>query len=133
MKAQGMPINMIVMIVLALLVLVVVAGFFMTGTGTLFGGIAQQGGQASAQAELSAFRSSCQTWCMSMNSMYAPGDEIKGTLYCKTTRDLPSFGLTGVHCYNDNVLGDNGCRITLGNGQQVTITGDICENGIPES
>ena len=129
MKAQGMPINMIIIIVLALLVLVVVAGFFMTGTGTLFGGIAQQGGQASAQAELTAFRSSCQTWCMSMNSMYSQGDDISDTLYCTSTRNLTAYGVDEAYCYDTLVYGSN-CRITLRDGTLVAIDGDDCENGI---
>lgn len=89
-KGQGLPLKTIVVGALALLVLVLVSGFFIPSVGRMFQrmvGIGQQPGQ-----EVSNFRSNCENWCSQLKASYddATDSAIQYSAYCTEYRNLSS-------------------------------------------
>ena len=89
-RAQGLPLNAIVLAVIAIIVLVLVVIFATGGLSKLFGGITTVGGQTS---DLGTAQVACQSAC---NSLKVGASEamFKSSSYCtkRYTIDLNSNG-----------------------------------------
>jgi len=118
MKAQGLPINFIVIAALAILILILAAGFVVAG-GSSFG----------RAVSPETMRSSCQTWCNDLesyttnnvNTAPASGEAISGpTGYCSKNLAVKGIGSgtcgdledkLGVSCYVTFEDGSS-CRVS---------------------
>ena len=107
-KAQGLPLNLIVLAAIAALVLVLVIAFTVGGSGTFFGKI-YKGGTTAVGDELTVVKSTCTSLC-DQAKLATTDAAYKGSSYCKRTFnvDLDSSGATGGFDVNGNVkAGDN--------------------------
>ena len=110
-KAQGLPVNMIVLTALALLVLVVVGAFFISGFG-----------QASSSVNIvNATQADCQSICQGLVSSAYNYDECVG--YDSNTGEYTGFGATSRALEYVCTCADNygGCTVTLRDGSSCMI------------
>lgn len=125
MKAQGLPINFIVIAALAILILILAAGFVIAG-GAAFGGAV-----GPEQA-----RSTCNSFCV--NSQRSAADVYDSTLitnwktgikdggsyeqrFCTATFDVKGYA-PNTTC--SDLVGT--CLVTFGDGTTFAMTGDAC-------
>lgn len=97
MKGQGLPINTIVLAVLALLVLVILAAIFVPGFRSLLVGILMP-----APGNVDQFRMTCENqWCPALDYQVGNITEVKNFDWCKRTFQLykPSDCPTLERCY----------------------------------
>ncbi|MCW1296346.1 MAG: hypothetical protein OH319_01555 [Candidatus Parvarchaeota archaeon] len=144
-KAQGLPLNAIVLGILALLVLVVVGAAWIVGGGNIFRGFSQII-RGQTPGTLTQAQASCQQLCTNIKTGVVPNIEsIPRTDYCTKTFDLsqqnPSYAVNE-HCYGSEsglvdsrnspvtteVL-DIPCTITLTNGSSVILDATCCTGG----
>ncbi len=94
-KAQGLPLNLIVLAAIAALVLVLVIAFTVGGTGTFFGKI-YKGGTTAVGDDLTVVKSTCTSAC-DQAKLATTEAAYKGSTYCKRTFnvDLDSSGAIG--------------------------------------
>ncbi len=108
MKAQGLPVNMIVLVALALLVLVVVGAFFISGFG-----------QASSSISIvNKTQADCQSICQGLTTAafnYDDCDALKETQQAMSYMDDPGEGC-------DYQYGT--CTVTLRNGESCEISNE---------
>ena len=134
MKAQGLPLNTIVLGALAVLVLVILAAVFVPGVGGMFRTMFGMSPDA---------YTTCETYCTAMNNKYSTAgtaiSAVGGSAYCRTT-DWDGDGATvipagGVNAGdNENCVtgsGDgaykNDCRITLTDGVTTSTNAIACD------
>ena len=114
MKAQGLPINFVVIAALAILILILAAGFVIAG-GTSVG--AAMGPQQS--------RNTCSGFCTTMQNtamgVYNPIDyNWTGSKWCDSSFDVQGVG-TGKKCYELTQ-----CMVTYGDGTTEMISAGKC-------
>ena len=111
MRAQGLPVNMIVLVALALLVLVVVGAFFISGFGQATSGI----------SVVNKTQAQCQSICQGLTTSafnYDDCDALKATQQAKEYMGLSETGGDGC----DYQYG--ACTVTLRNGKECLITNE---------
>jgi hypothetical protein len=147
MKAQGLPINTIVLVLVGLLVLVVVVAMWIGGGGRLFGGLSSVVG-GGTPVELSTATSLCQSYCSNLGSMsFSDIRLINSTDWCVKTFDLSrqsSDYPVNDHCYsgetaatglrkadgtNANEILGVSCSLRLANGTVCTTLTRTCCTG----
>ncbi len=109
-KAQGMPVNMIVLTALALLVLVVVAAFFITGFGQASGSI----------QTVEKSQADCQGYCQSLS--------ISAFNYASCA-ELYAAGAGPAKNYIDNCDEYGSCRVSIRGGKSCVCGPTACVNG----
>jgi hypothetical protein len=136
-KAQGLPLNAIVLGILALLVLVVIGAAWIVGGGNIFRGFSQII-RGQTPGTLTQAQASCQQLCTNIKTgVIATVGDIQRSDYCTRTFDLsqqnPSYPVND-HCYgretglrdqtgasNATEVLDVPCTVTLTNGSSVPI------------
>jgi len=105
MRAQGLPINFIVLAALAILILILAAGFVIAGGSSVGGALGPQ--QVS---------NTCRGYCTTMandlsNKMSSPEPILSGYMYCKAEFDVTGVG-TGKTCNDMGIK----CTVTYNDG-----------------
>jgi len=110
-KAQGLPLNLIIIAIIAALVLVLIIAFTIGGFGFSFGKIFQTG-QVVVGEDIDIARTACSGYCDSAkNSFTTTG--FKASQYCTKTFNIdkdgdgelnPDAGEVGIACWEDNIL-----------------------------
>jgi len=134
-KAQGLPLDLLVVGTLAILVLVVVGGAFMAGGSNIFGGIASFYGSQTGGAELNNYRNRCNQECNNLkmttyDSELAAEEAAKNSLFCSLNWDTTKFsGVKEDYCYGDTITEKIKltCTISYLSGT-LSITSDIFKN-----
>jgi hypothetical protein len=146
-KAQGLPLNAIVLGILALLVLVVIGAAWIVGGGNIFRGFSQII-RGQTPGTLTQAQASCQQLCTNIKTgVIATVGDIQRSDYCTRTFDLsqqsPSYAVNE-HCYggetgttlkdqNGNAVTtdvlDVPCTVTLTNGSAVVLNANCCTTG----
>jgi len=135
-KAQGLPLNVLVLGALAILVLVVLGGAFMVGGGSIFANIARFLMPHVGGAELNSMRQTCEGYCTNLQGRaYSSPDEAKNSarnnLFCLQYYNTTAYqGTDEDHCYPQTPTQGNDllsitCTITTATGT-VTIGEDEC-------
>ncbi len=98
-KAQGLPINLIILAIVAALVLVIVVAFTVGGTSNVFGKISKS--SAVVGGDFEAVRATCKSFCDRAQSLSSTDDWVKSQ-YCARTFsvDLDRDGKTGTFDQN---------------------------------
>lgn len=113
MKAQGLPLETIVLGALAVLVLVILAAVFIPGVGNMFRSIFGLAPNA---------YSNCQTTCTGLSNVYSSietaGTAAENSAYCDDPE--PTVDTATDTCF-DYVTA---CTVTLSGGATITITAD---------
>ena len=141
-KAQGLPLNAIVLGILALLVLVVIGAAWIVGGGNIFRGFSQII-RGQTPGTLTQAITSCEQLCTNirMGVISSPAD-IQRSEYCTRTFDLsqqnPTYAVNE-HCYGgETTLKDKtgapvttdvldvACTIQLTNGSSVIVNSTCC-------
>jgi len=120
-RGQGLPLNTIILLKLALLVLVFIVLFATGAFGTLFGQTKSVAG--ATETDIVAAQTKCSQWCLqSQNSKTE--EEWTNSKFCKDTQLLDTNGdgtAENYNCYE--TTGDNPiaatCSTTIG-GEQFT-------------
>jgi len=115
-NAQGMPVNMIVLTALALLVLVVVAAFFITGFGQASGSI----------QTVEKSQADCQGYCQSL-SISAFNYADCASLYIAASGTIPSSGPGKNYVETCDQYG--ACRVSIRGGKSCVCGPTACVNG----
>jgi hypothetical protein len=122
-NGQGLPLNLIVLAIVAALVLVLVIAFTIGGAGTAFGRIGKTGTAATGE-EIDTIRAACRQACsVTQNSLTATG-EWTTSAYCGKTLsvDLDGDGTlepanqagqreTGLKCWQSPIA--VGCSVSI--------------------
>ncbi len=95
---------MIIIIIMALLVLIVIGVFFMTGGSQLFGQISTVGAGATGGSDLTALRTSCQQACNELNLMVYSEQDVTDSRYCTLSLDIADETGTPRTTYCEAVL-----------------------------
>lgn len=108
-KAQGLPMNALVLGALALLVLIALTTMWVSGGGSIFAGFGQIIGGATPSTRSQA-RLSCQAACEDLKSAKPEWDgalSLSSYKYCKLTFDLSKelTGATAGKCYDEDGTG----------------------------
>jgi hypothetical protein len=105
-SGQGLPLNLIVLAIIAALVLVVTIAFTVGGAGTTFSKIGKTATAATGD-ELETVRASCRSACDSSRFGLSSTSEWANSAYCKkaTSLDLNGDGSigtteTGLRCWS---------------------------------
>ena len=125
MKAQGLPINFIVIAALAILVLILAAGFVIAG-GSAFGGAVgpEQARSTCNNFCVTAQRSAGNLYNTSQMDSFKIGVNATGTYeqkFCTAKFDIKGIG-TGVTC--TTLVGS--CLVTFGDGTTFSINAAAC-------
>lgn len=127
-RGQGLPLNTIILAILALLVLVFVVLFATGAFGTLFG--QTQDVAEATETSIVATQTKCSQWCLQAQSSGTNLD-WENSKFCKETQLLDTNGdgeAEPYHCYETGITSENPtgknpiaatCSTTLG-GKQVT-------------
>ncbi|MBI2040826.1 MAG: hypothetical protein HYT16_01865 [DPANN group archaeon] len=102
-KAQGLPINLIILAIIAALVLVLVVAFTVGGASNIFGKISK--GSKVIGGDLETTRAACKSFCDRIQSVSSIDDWTKGQ-YCVRSfaLDLDSDGKSGGFDVNGGAL-----------------------------
>ncbi len=121
-KAQGLPLNLIILAIIAALVLVLVLAFTIGGAGTIFAKIFKTGTTAVGE-DLDVVRTTCQSLCD--QAQITDASQQPGSNYCQKTFD--------VDIDQDGSLGDTDETKELGlkcSDTEIGTTCDVtCETG----
>ena len=99
-KAQGLPLNMIVLAVIAALILVLVIAFTIGGAGTFFGKIFK-GGITAVGDETSVVQDACRADCTKAQQSISTA-AWKTTSYCRRTSNIDLDGSGKIGGYDAN-------------------------------
>ena len=124
-RAQGLPINFIVIAALAILILILAAGF-------VIGGGASVGAAMGPQQARNTCQGYCNTAQQSAAGMYDADDIVAwkalsagaagyDSKFCTAEFDVEGQG-TGIKCFS--IIG--GCKVTFGDGQTYTLQTATC-------
>jgi hypothetical protein len=137
MKAQGLPINTIVLVLVGLLVLVVIVAMWIGGGGRLFGGLSSVVG-GGTPAEVSTAISLCQSYCNNLGAMSLSDiGLVRNSDWCSKTFDLSRQSANypvNDHCYGGEtglkyVNGTTGAPDTLNIACSLRLAdGRVCTN-----
>ncbi len=115
MKAQGLPLNTIVLGALAVLVLVILAAVFVPGIGNMFRSIFGLAPDAYVN---------CQTYCTGLSNIYSSETTAvaaaRGSNFCSD----PDPSNTATTDCGDYIT--TGCAFSLSGGEIITIKGGSC-------
>ena len=101
-KAQGLPMNALVLGALSLLVLIAIATMWVSGGGNIFQGFSQIIG-GSTPSTLSNARISCQASCNDLQTALPQWDGVTSLAnykYCKQTWNIEESGVIDATCYD---------------------------------
>lgn len=104
-KAQELSLNLIVVGALALLVLLIVGGVLIFGGGDLIAGIGQIG-PGDEEVDITAFQSSCQSKCNTLNLLYDENDLERYELTAMTNLDSKYNSIKNFCCESADLDGN---------------------------
>lgn len=110
---------MIIIIIMALLVLIVIGVFFMTGGSRLFGQISTLGAGTTGGSDVTALRTSCQQACNELNLAVYSQEDVSDSRYCTISLDITDETGQAVTTYCNAVLPT--CTVSTVDGEQRTI------------
>jgi len=117
MRGQGLPVNMIVLTALALLVLVVVGAFFITGFGEASGSV----------SVVEASQADCQAMCQGLATSAFNYDSCADLLTNPQYRYDPAGGSDYIEGYGPECADEFGaCTVTIRRGVQCTCGTTTC-------
>lgn len=130
-KGQGLSLNLIVKIILAILVLSTVIILFTGGVSRLAGSLAQSSSGATSNTAITAIRSQCSQYCLSMDNVLASTDTAAELPYCTTVFSVTEDGNPDDedHCYDTIITGGTPCQVSLSRGGRVSIGENECLSG----
>ena len=120
MRAQGIPLSLLVIAGLGLLVLGVVAAGFLLGWGKIGSGISSLFSGSTSQTDVEAARVNCQTLCRQIDGILSNPCDANSYSYCTKTFDT-SDGT--VNCYSIT-----SCTVNLLSGARKTIDSSYCSD-----
>jgi len=133
MKAQGLPMNFLVLGALAVLVLVVVGGAFMSGGTSIFGGIAQFF-TTTASTPQDQIISVCQTSCENLDYVIArSSDAVSKPICTKRFNFAVDTNTVKINCFG-NIDGGgqvsgwpfSGCTVHSKTGTIIPVSSSSC-------
>ncbi|PIO00169.1 hypothetical protein COT72_03335 [archaeon CG10_big_fil_rev_8_21_14_0_10_43_11] len=130
-RGQGLSLNFIVKIILAVLVLSTIIILFTGGISRLSSSLAQSSAGATSNVEITAIRSQCTQYCLSMDNLLATPQNAGELPYCTTVFSLKEDGNPNDedHCYDTIVTGGTACQVTLSGGRRTSIGQEECLSG----
>jgi len=126
-KAQGLPMNTLVIGALALLVLIGMSAMWVTGGGNIFQGFSNIIG-GSSPSTLSQAKISCQSLCNDLKTATPSREQFNKHRYCTKTFDLSQElgeGYEAMHCYGETI--GEACTFTNNKGLTISIPADVGE------
>ena len=128
-KAQGMPINVLVIGALVFLVLIVVVGAFMFGWGNIADAINRLLRGGAPRIDVQAATVKCNTFCDQINGVLHHAADAKDYSFC--TYDFNNSAEYPEHCYDDgkgqSELIRITCQVVLTTGSTAIIDSNVCE------
>jgi hypothetical protein len=129
MNNKGIAFETLAKMAIVVLILVTVTVFFAVGMQRL---ASQFSDTASTDgAALTSARTTCTTYCMSMNNILADAGNAISQPYCNRIFYLEEDGDSNDkdHCYDELITGGTPCTVTLSSGQTVEIGLNACRGG----
>lgn len=104
-KGQGLPVNLIIILIIGIIILLLVIAFATGTLGKLFGG-AKELGEAVTPEQVATFRIGCKQACFSAEQLADTKGEWTNSDYCQ--RKLGSY-----NCWSKNVTVDCSKNVTI--------------------
>jgi hypothetical protein len=96
-RGQGLPVNLIVILIIGIIILLLVVAFATGSISKLFGG-AKNIGEAVTPDQVATFRIGCAQACFSAQQLADTQGEWTSSSYC--TKELPNGTDTAIKCWD---------------------------------